>query len=262
MERENMVQDLSMLQEFYEAYAAKIGRIREKLARPLTYAEKILYTHLYDDADLRSFKRGEDYVNFRPNRVAMQDATAQMALLQFMNAGKDRVAVPSTVHCDHLIQAYRGAKVDLSEALTTNKEVYDFLQSVASRYGIGFWKPGAGIIHQVVLENYAFPGGMMVGTDSHTPNAGGLGMVAIGVGGADAVDVMTGMEWELKMPKLIGVKLTGSLNGWASPKDVILKLAGILNRKRWNERYHRIFRSGHRLNLSDRKSYDLYMVPR
>lgn len=226
-----MVQDLSMLQEFYEAYAAKIGRIREKLARPLTYAEKILYTHLYDDADLRSFKRGEDYVNFRPNRVAMQDATAQMALLQFMNAGKDRVAVPSTVHCDHLIQAYRGAKVDLLEALTTNKEVYDFLQSVASRYGIGFWKPGAGIIHQVVLENYAFPGGMMVGTDSHTPNAGGLGMVAIGVGGADAVDVMTGMEWELKMPRLIGVHLTGKLSGWASPKDIILKLAGILTVK-------------------------------
>ena len=226
-----MVQDLSMLQEFYEAYAAKIGRIREKLARPLTYAEKILYTHLYDDADLRSFKRGEDYVNFRPNRVAMQDATAQMALLQFMNAGKDRVAVPSTVHCDHLIQAYRGAKVDLPEALTTNKEVYDFLQSVASRYGIGFWKPGAGIIHQVVLENYAFPGGMMVGTDSHTPNAGGLGMVAIGVGGADAVDVMTGMEWELKMPRLIGVHLTGKLSGWASPKDIILKLAGILTVK-------------------------------
>lgn len=231
MERENMVQDLSMLQEFYEAYAAKIGRIREKLARSLTYAEKILYTHLYDDADLRSFKRGEDYVNFRPNRVAMQDATAQMALLQFMNAGKDRVAVPSTVHCDHLIQAYRGAKVDLPEALTTNKEVYDFLQSVASRYGIGFWKPGAGIIHQVVLENYAFPGGMMVGTDSHTPNAGGLGMVAIGVGGADAVDVMTGMEWELKMPRLIGVHLTGKLSGWASPKDIILKLAGILTVK-------------------------------
>ena len=231
MERENMVQDLSMLQEFYEAYAAKIGRIREKLARPLTYAEKILYTHLYDDADLRSFKRGEDYVNFRPNRVAMQDATAQMALLQFMNAGKDRVAVPSTVHCDHLIQAYRGAKVDLPEALTTNKEVYDFLQSVASRYGIGFWKPGAGIIHQVVLENYAFPGGMMVGTDSHTPNAGGLGMVAIGGGGADAVDVMTGMEWELKMPRLIGVHLTGKLSGWASPKDIILKLAGILTVK-------------------------------
>ena len=226
-----MVQDLSMLQEFYEVYAAKIGRIREKLARPLTYAEKILYTHLYDDADLRSFKRGEDYVNFRPNRVAMQDATAQMALLQFMNAGKDRVAVPSTVHCDHLIQAYRGAKVDLPEALTTNKEVYDFLQSVASRYGIGFWKPGAGIIHQVVLENYAFPGGMMVGTDSHTPNAGGLGMVAIGVGGADAVDVMTGMEWELKMPRLIGVHLTGKLSGWASPKDIILKLAGILTVK-------------------------------
>lgn len=182
-------------------------------------------------ADLKNYERGEDYVNFRPDRVAMQDATAQMALLQFMNAGKEAVAVPSTVHCDHLIQAYRGAERDIETATQTNREVYDFLRDVSSRYGIGFWKPGAGIIHQVVLENYAFPGGMMVGTDSHTPNAGGLGMVAIGVGGADAVDVMTGMEWELKMPKLIGVRLTGELNGWTAPKDVILKLAGILTVK-------------------------------
>ena len=197
----------------------------------MTLAEKILYTHLYNVADLKNYERGEDYVNFRPDRVAMQDATAQMALLQFMNAGKEAVAVPSTVHCDHLIQAYRGAERDIETATQTNREVYDFLRDVSSRYGIGFWKPGAGIIHQVVLENYAFPGGMMVGTDSHTPNAGGLGMVAIGVGGADAVDVMTGMEWELKMPKLIGVRLTGELNGWTAPKDVILKLAGILTVK-------------------------------
>ena len=186
---------------------------------------------MYNVADLKNYERGEDYVNFRPDRVAMQDATAQMALLQFMNAGKEAVAVPSTVHCDHLIQAYRGAERDIETATQTNREVYDFLRDVSSRYGIGFWKPGAGIIHQVVLENYAFPGGMMVGTDSHTPNAGGLGMVAIGVGGADAVDVMTGMEWELKMPKLIGVRLTGELNGWTAPKDVILKLAGILTVK-------------------------------
>ena len=180
---------------------------------------------------MKNYKRGEDYVNFRPDRVAMQDATAQMALLQFMNAGRDEAAVPSTVHCDHLIQAYKGAKEDIATATKTNEEVYKFLRDVSSRYGIGFWQPGAGIIHQVVLENYAFPGGMMVGTDSHTPNAGGLGMVAIGVGGADAVDVMTGMEWELKMPRLIGVRLTGTLNGWAAPKDVILKLAGILTVK-------------------------------
>ncbi len=205
--------------------------VRAALKRPLTLAEKILYTHLYNVADLKNYERGEDYVNFRPDRVAMQDATAQMALLQFMNAGKEAVAVPSTVHCDHLIQAYRGAERDIETATQTNREVYDFLRDVSSRYGIGFWKPGAGIIHQVVLENYAFPGGMMVGTDSHTPNAGGLGMVAIGVGGADAVDVMTGMEWELKMPKLIGVRLTGELNGWTAPKDVILKLAGILTVK-------------------------------
>ena len=192
-----MVYDVTMLEAFYVAYKGKVEHVRAILKRPLTLAEKILYAHLYDVADLKDYKRGEDYVNFRPDRVAMQDATAQMALLQFMNAGKDQVAVPSTVHCDHLIQAYKGAKADIATARLTNEEVYDFLRDVSSRYGIGFWKPGAGIIHQVVLENYAFPGGMMVGTDSHTPNAGGLGMVAIGVGGADAVDVMTGMEWEL-----------------------------------------------------------------
>lgn len=226
-----MVYDLNMLKSFYTSYKGKMEHVRAALKRPLTLAEKILYAHLYNVADLKNYERGEDYVNFRPDRVAMQDATAQMALLQFMNAGKDAVAVPSTVHCDHLIQAYRGAERDIETATQTNREVYDFLRDVSSRYGIGFWKPGAGIIHQVVLENYAFPGGMMVGTDSHTPNAGGLGMVAIGVGGADAVDVMTGMEWELKMPKLIGVRLTGELNGWTAPKDVILKLAGILTVK-------------------------------
>ena len=185
-----MVYDVTMLEAFYAAYKGKVEHVRAILKRPLTLAEKILYAHLYDVADLKDYKRGEDYVNFRPDRVAMQDATAQMALLQFMNAGKDQVAVPSTVHCDHLIQAYKGAKADIATARLTNEEVYDFLRDVSSRYGIGFWKPGAGIIHQVVLENYAFPGGMMVGTDSHTPNAGGLGMVAIGVGGADAVDVI------------------------------------------------------------------------
>ena len=226
-----MVYDLNMLKSFYASYKGTMEHVRAALKRPLTLAEKILYTHLYNVADLKNYERGEDYVNFRPDRVAMQDATAQMALLQFMNAGKEAVAVPSTVHCDHLIQAYRGAERDIETATQTNREVYDFLRDVSSRYGIGFWKPGAGIIHQVVLENYAFPGGMMVGTDSHTPNAGGLGMVAIGVGGADAVDVMTGMEWELKMPKLIGVRLTGELNGWTAPKDVILKLAGILTVK-------------------------------
>lgn len=226
-----MVYDLNMLKSFYASYKGKMEHVRAALKRPLTLAEKILYTHLYNVADLKNYERGEDYVNFRPDRVAMQDATAQMALLQFMNAGKEAVTVPSTVHCDHLIQAYRGAERDIETATQTNREVYDFLRDVSSRYGIGFWKPGAGIIHQVILENYAFPGGMMVGTDSHTPNAGGLGMVAIGVGGADAVDVMTGMEWELKMPKLIGVRLTGELNGWTAPKDVILKLAGILTVK-------------------------------
>lgn len=226
-----MVYDLTMLNAFYENYSKKIERVRIVLQRPLTLAEKILYAHLFNEEGVKSYKRGEDYVNFRPDRVAMQDATAQMALLQFMNAGRDRVAVPSTVHCDHLIQAYKGAREDIAIATKTNVEVYDFLRHVSSRYGIGFWQPGAGIIHQVVLENYAFPGGMMVGTDSHTPNAGGLGMVAIGVGGADAVDVMTGMEWELKMPRLLGVRLTGKLSGWAAPKDVILKLAGILTVK-------------------------------
>ena len=226
-----MVHDLGMLEKFYASFQGKIEHAKAVLKRPMTLAEKILYTHLFNETDLKDYKRGEDYVNFRPDRVAMQDATAQMALLQFINAGKEKVAVPSTVHCDHLIQAYKGAAEDIATARKTNEEVYDFLRDVSSRFGIGFWKPGAGIIHQVVLENYAFPGGMMVGTDSHTPNAGGLGMVAIGVGGADAVDVMTAMEWELKMPKLIGVRLTGELNGWTSPKDVILKLAGILTVK-------------------------------
>lgn len=226
-----MVYDIDMLKSFYSGFPKWVDTAREKIGRPMTLAEKILYAHLYNKEAFRLFKRGDDYVNFRPDRVAMQDATAQMALLQFMNAGKEKSAVPATVHCDHLIQANIGAKADIETATKGNCEVYDFLRSVSSKFGIGFWKPGAGIIHQVVLENYAFPGGMMVGTDSHTPNAGGLGMVAIGVGGADAVDVMTGMEWELKMPKLIGVKLTGRLSGWASPKDVILKLAGILTVK-------------------------------
>ena len=226
-----MVYDIDMLRSFYSNFPKRVDAAREQVGRPLTLAEKILYAHLYEESDICPFRRGEDYVNFRPDRVAMQDATAQMALLQFMNAGKSKSAVPATVHCDHLIQANMGAKTDISTATQSNSEVYDFLKSVSDKYGIGFWKPGAGIIHQVVLENYAFPGGMMIGTDSHTPNAGGLGMIAIGVGGADAVDVMTGMEWELKMPKLIGVKLTGSLSGWASPKDVILKLAGILTVK-------------------------------
>ena len=202
-----MVYDLTILKTFYAAYSEKIERVRIVLQRPMTLAEKILYAHLYDGDKVKNYRRGEDYVNFRPDRVAMQDATAQMALLQFMNAGREQVAVPSTVHCDHLIQAYKGAKEDIATATKTNEEVYNFLRDVSSRYGIGFWQPGAGIIHQVVLENYAFPGGMMVGTDSHTPNAGGLGMVAIGVGGADAVDVMTGMEWDLKMPRLRGVHL-------------------------------------------------------
>ena len=226
-----MVYDIDMLRSFYSNFPKRVDAASEQVGRPLTLAEKILYAHLYEESDICPFRRGEDYVNFRPDRVAMQDATAQMALLQFMNAGKSQSAVPATVHCDHLIQANMGAKTDIATATQSNSEVYDFLKSVSDKYGIGFWKPGAGIIHQVVLENYAFPGGMMIGTDSHTPNAGGLGMIAIGVGGADAVDVMTGMEWELKMPKLIGVKLTGSLSGWASPKDVILKLAGILTVK-------------------------------
>ncbi|MCI2150677.1 MAG: aconitate hydratase [Prevotella sp.] len=226
-----MILDIEMIRNFYASYAGRVSKIREVLQRPLTYAEKVLYSHLYDPVQLRPFKRGAEYVDFRPDRVAMQDATAQMALLQFMNAGKDEVAVPASVHCDHLIRADRGAALDLPVARMTNKEVYDFLSSAARKYHIGFWAPGAGIIHQVVLENYAFPGGMMLGTDSHTPNAGGLGMVAIGVGGADAVDVLTGQPWELRMPRLIGVHLTGRLSGWAAPKDVILKILGMLTVK-------------------------------
>lgn len=224
-----MAFDVSMIRRVYAEYPAKVAAARAVLSRPLTLAEKILYTHLDGPAD--TFQRGKSYVDFRPDRVAMQDATAQMALLQFMSAGIPKVAVPSTVHCDHLIRAESGAKSDMERSLVENDEVFAFLASVSKKYGIGFWKPGAGIIHQVVLENYAFPGGMMIGTDSHTPNAGGLGMVAIGVGGADAVDVMSGMAWELQFPKLIGVKLTGKLSGWASAKDVILKLAGILTVK-------------------------------
>ena len=225
------IYDIEMIREFYKNYSSKIERIREKIKKPLTLSEKILFAHLYNENDIRDFKRSEDYANFKPDRVAMQDATAQMTLLQFMNAGKESSNVPATIHCDHLIQAYKGAEEDLKNAININKEVYDFLQSVAKKYGLGFWEAGSGIIHQIVLENYAFPGGIMIGTDSHTPNAGGLGMMAIGVGGADAVDVMTGMEWELKIPNLIGVKLIGELNGWASAKDVILKLAGILTVK-------------------------------
>lgn len=225
------IYNIEMIREFYKNYSSKIERIREKIKKPLTLSEKILFAHLYNENDIKDFKRSEDYANFKPDRVAMQDATAQMTLLQFMNAGKESSSVPATIHCDHLIQAYKGAEEDLKNAININKEVYDFLQSVAKKYGLGFWEAGSGIIHQIVLENYAFPGGMMIGTDSHTPNAGGLGMIAIGVGGADAVDVMTGMEWELKIPNLIGVKLIGELNGWASAKDVILKLAGILTVK-------------------------------
>lgn len=226
-----MLFDLELIKRVYSNLPAKIQKAREILNRPLTISEKILYSHLFQDQPLENFTRGNSYVDFAPDRVAMQDATAQMALLQFMNAGRTITAVPTTVHCDHLILAQSGAKADLDTALGQNKEVFDFLQSVSNKYGIGFWKPGAGIIHQVILENYAFPGGMMIGTDSHTVNAGGLGMIAIGVGGADAVDVMAGMAWELNMPKLIGIKLTGKLNGWTSAKDVILKVAGILTVK-------------------------------
>ena len=223
--------DLNLIQKTYKELGAKIAKAKKHLNRPLSLSEKILYAHLFADQPITDFKRGVDYVDFAPDRVAMQDATAQMALLQFMNSGKSKTAVPSTVHCDHLIQASKNGLADLKDAIQINKEVYDFLESVSNKYGIGFWKPGAGIIHQVVLENYAFPGAMMIGTDSHTVNAGGLGMIAIGVGGADAVDVMAGMAWELKFPKLIGVKLTGKLNGWAAPKDIILKVAGILTVK-------------------------------
>ncbi len=223
-----MAYDFDMIQEVYKEFNARLDVVRQHITRPLTLTEKILYAHC---DEIREYERGSSYVLFHPDRVAMQDATAQMALLQFMQAGKSRVAVPSTVHCDHLILAQQGAKEDLAAALNVNKEVYDFLESASNKYGIGFWKPGAGIIHQVVLENYAFPGGLMIGTDSHTVNAGGLGMLAIGVGGADAVDVMAGMPWELKFPKLVGVVLTGSLSGWATSKDVILKVAGILSVK-------------------------------
>ncbi len=226
-----MAFDIEVIKSVYQRMPANVKAAREMLGRPLTLSEKILYNHLWEYPATANFKRGADYVDFAPDRVAMQDATAQMALLQFMQAGRPKVAVPSTVHCDHLITAKNGANNDLEVANTESKEVFDFLASVSNKYGIGFWKPGAGIIHQVVLENYAFPGGMMIGTDSHTVNAGGLGMVAIGVGGADACDVMAGLPWELKWPKLIGVKLTGKLNGWAAPKDVILKVAGILTVK-------------------------------
>ncbi len=226
-----MIFDIDMIKTVYNQLEEKIIRTRKELQKPLALAEKIVYTHLSDENPVKPYLRGKDYVYFNPDRVAMQDATAQMALLQFMQAGKAKVAVPSTVHCDHLILAKQGAKKDLVSSIFLNREVFDFLQSVSSKYGIGFWQPGAGIIHQVILENYAFPGGMMIGTDSHTVNAGGLGMVAIGVGGADAVDVMAGMPWELKMPELIGVRLTGKLNGWTSAKDVILKVAGILTVK-------------------------------
>lgn len=226
-----MIFDFDMIQRVYTELPGKVKKARKKTGRPLSLAEKILYAHLDGEMPPKAFERGKSYVDFKPDRVAMQDATAQMALLQFMQAGKDNVAVPSTVHCDHLIQAKLGAEKDLREANKANSEVFDFLSSVSNKYGIGFWKPGAGIIHQVVLENYAFPGGMMIGTDSHTVNAGGLGMIAIGVGGADAVDVMAGMPWELKYPRLIGVKLTGKLSGWTSAKDVILKVAGILSVK-------------------------------
>ncbi len=226
-----MAFDINVIETVYAKMSSKIDNARKIIGRPLTYAEKILYSHLWDESSKTVFKRGEDYVDFGPDRVTCQDATAQMALLQFMQAGKDKVAVPTTVHCDHLILAQSGAQKDLKNANKVSSEVFNFLESVSRKYGIGFWKPGAGIIHQVILENYAFPGGMMIGTDSHTVNAGGLGMVAIGVGGADAVDVMAGMPWELKFPKLIGIKLTGRLNGWASAKDVILKVAGILTVK-------------------------------
>lgn len=226
-----MAFDIDMIKRVYETIGQRVNKAKEVTGKPLTLAEKILYSHLAEGEPKEVYKRGESYVDFAPDRIACQDATAQMALLQFMQAGKSKVAVPTTVHCDHLIQAKVGAAADLQNALNSSNEVFNFLESVSNKYGIGFWKPGAGIIHQVVLENYAFPGGMMIGTDSHTVNAGGLGMVAVGVGGADAVDVMAGMPWELKFPKLIGVKLTGKMNGWTAPKDVILKVAGILTVK-------------------------------
>ena len=239
-----MAFDIEMIKKVYANMPARIEAARKTLGRPLTLAEKILYSHLDADMKLTDYPRGSSYVDFNPDRVAMQDATAQMALLQFMQAGRPTVAVPSSVHCDHLIQAKVGAKADLDRAKTESEEVFNFLSSVSNKYGIGFWKPGAGIIHQIVLENYAFPGGMMIGTDSHTVNAGGLGMIAIGVGGADACDVMAGLPWELKMPKLIGIKLTGKLNGWASAKDVILKVAGILTVKGGTDKVVEYFGEG------------------
>ena len=226
-----MAFDIEMIKKVYSQMVERVDKAREITGKPLTLSEKILYNHLWDGNATKELLRGKDYVDFAPDRIACQDATAQMALLQFMQAGKNKVAVPTTVHCDHLIQAKEGAATDLKNANNISSEVFNFLESVSNKYGIGFWKPGAGIIHQVVLENYAFPGGMMIGTDSHTVNAGGLGMVAIGVGGADAVDVMAGMPWELKFPKLIGVKLTGKVSGWTAPKDVILKVAGIVSAK-------------------------------
>src|ERR1700741_1925342 len=239
-----MAFDIDMIKKVYAEMPAKVDAARKALGRPLTLSEKILFAHLHGDQQATHFERGKSYVDFAPDRVAMQDATAQMALLQFMQAGRPKVAVPSTVHCDHLITAKVGAKNDLAVANAESKEVYDFLASVSNKYGIGFWKPGAGIIHQVVLENYAFPGGMMIGTDSHTVNAGGLGMVAIGVGGADAMDVMAGMAWELKWPKLIGIRLTGKMNGWTSAKDVILKVAGILTVKGGTDKIVEYFGDG------------------
>src|SRR4030042_874189 len=226
-----MIFDDHLIRSFYTTYSTSVNAARKLLKRPLTVTEKILYAHLDPSRSPGVYTRGQDYINFMPDRVAMQDATAQMALLQFMQAGKKKVAVPTTVHCDHLIVAKAGARKDLAEAEVTNREVYDFLASVSNKYGIDFWKPGAGIIHQVIFENYAFPGGMMIGTDSHTVNAGGLGMIAIGVGGADACDVMAGLSWEMRFPRLIGIHLTGKLSGWASAKDVILKVAGILTVK-------------------------------
>lgn len=239
-----MAFDIEMIRKVYADMPSRIEAARKQLGRPLTLAEKILFSHLHKDTVFANFERGKSYVDFGPDRVAMQDATAQMALLQFMQAGRPKVAVPSTVHCDHLITAKSNSKQDLDRAVSINKEVYSFLSSVSNKYGIGFWKPGAGIIHQVVLENYAFPGGMMIGTDSHTVNAGGLGMIAIGVGGADACDVMAGLPWELKWPKLIGIKLTGKLNGWTSAKDVILKVAGILTVKGGTDKIVEYFGDG------------------
>lgn len=239
-----MLFDFEMIKNVYQKFPEKINAVKKQLNRPLTFAEKVLYAHLHTQQGLKNFERGKDYVEFAPDRVAMQDATAQMALLQFMKAGRPKVAVPSTVHCDHLIVAKSNSKEDLERAIKTNQEVYDFLSSVSAKFGIGFWKPGAGIIHQVLLENYAFPGGMMIGTDSHTVNAGGLGMIAIGVGGADACDVMAGLPWELKWPQLIGVKLTGKLNGWSSAKDVILKVAGILTVKGGTDKIIEYFGEG------------------